>query len=154
MPQEIERKFLVKNDRFKKQAIGEYIHQGFLSTIKERVVRVRIRGEKAWLTIKGLATGATRVEFEYPLPLEDANFMLEHLCQKPTIEKHRYSILMSGFTWEVDEFHGENKGLILAEIEIPSEDTVFDLPDWVGEEVTGDPKYYNSNLVERPFESW
>jgi adenylate cyclase len=154
MPQEIERKFLVTSDDYKSLAKGEYIHQGFLSTVKERVVRVRIRGEKAWITIKGISTGASRAEFEYPVPLEDAKYLLENICEKPTIEKHRYEIPFTGFTWEVDEFHGENDGLIVAEIELPSEDAAFDIPGWIGEEVTSDPRYYNANLVRKPFKTW
>jgi adenylate cyclase len=154
MAKEIERKFLVKDDSYKKLGQGEYLHQGFLSTDKERVVRVRIKGESAWLTIKGINIGATRAEYEYEIPMEDAEYMLEHLCLKPTIEKHRYLVPYAGFTWEVDEFHGENEGLVVAEIELPSEATPFDLPAWVGEEVTDDPRYYNANLVERPFRRW
>jgi adenylate cyclase len=154
MPKEIERKFLVKSDAFKSPGNAEYIHQGFLSTTKERVVRIRIKGEKAFLTIKGLSSGATRAEFEYRIPIEDAEYMLAGMCEKPTIEKHRYIVHYKGFTWEVDEFHGENEGLIIAEIELPSEDTSFERPDWIGAEVTSDPKYYNSNLVKHPFKSW
>jgi adenylate cyclase len=154
MPKEIERKFLVKNEEFKTLGKSEYIHQGFLSTVKERVVRVRIRGEKAWITIKGITQGASRAEFEYEIPMADAKFMLENLCERPTIEKHRYVVPFAGFTWEIDEFHGENDGLVIAEIELPAEDTVFSLPDWVGEEVTADARYYNANLVKNPFRNW
>jgi len=154
MPKEIERKFLIKSDVYKSLGAGEYIHQGFLSTVKERVVRVRIRGEKAWLTIKGISHGATRAEYEYEIPFADAQFMLENLCEKPTIEKHRYLVPFAGFTWEVDEFHGENDGLVVAEIELPKEDTEFDLPEWAGEEVTHDARYYNANLVKNPFRNW
>jgi adenylate cyclase len=154
MPTEIERKFLVKNDAFKSLSKGEHIHQGFLSTEKERVVRVRIKGEKAWITIKGISTGATRAEFEYEIPLDDAKFMLEYLCEKSTIEKHRYLVPFAGFTWEIDEFHGENEGLVIAEIELPSEGTEFDLPEWAGGEVTSDARYYNANLVKNPFKNW
>jgi len=154
MPKEIERKFLVKSDAFKSLAKGEYMHQGFLSTDKERVVRVRMQDEKAWLTIKGISVGATRTEYEYEIPMEDAQYLLEHLCLKPTIDKHRYQVEHGGFTWDVDEFHGENEGLVVAEIELPSEDTDFNLPDWIGGEVTGDPKYFNSNLVAMPFKGW
>lgn len=154
MSQEIERKFLVNNDNYKTLTKGEYIHQGFLSTVKERVVRVRIRGEKAWLTIKGISHGATRAEYEYEIPFADAQFMLENLCENPTIEKHRYLVPFAGFTWEVDEFHGENDGLVVAEIELPEEDTEFELPEWAGEEVTHDARYYNANLVKNPFRNW
>jgi adenylate cyclase len=154
MAQETERKFLVKDDSYKKLGKGEYLHQGFLSTNEERVVRVRIKGGQAWLTIKGKTAGATRAEYEYEIPKSDAEYMLQHLCLKPTIEKHRYIIQHASFTWEVDEFHGENEGLVVAEIELPSEDTPFDLPTWVGEEVTGEPRYFNANLVKRPYNSW
>lgn len=154
MAKEIERKFLVKDDRFKALGNGEHIRQGFLSTDKERVVRVRIRGGKAWLTVKGMSAGATRAEFEYSIPLRDATYLLDRLCLRPTIEKYRYLAPHAGFTWEVDEFLGDNEGLVLAEIELPSENTPFELPDWIGEEVTGDPRYYNSNLVSHPFKSW
>lgn len=154
MSREIERKFLVVSQAYKSLARGEYVHQGFLSTEKERVVRVRIKGEKAWLTIKGLSEGASRAEFEYEIPPDDGKFMLEYLCEKPTIEKHRYLVPFAGFTWEIDEFHGENEGLVVAEIELPSEDTEFELPEWAGEEVTLDARYYNANLVKNPFKNW
>lgn len=154
MPTEIERKFLVKSNSYRSLATAEFIHQGFLSTDKERVVRVRIRGDKAWITVKGLSQGASRAEFEYSIPLDDARFMLENLCIKPTIEKHRFQITFEGFTWEVDEFLGENEGLVVAEIELPSENSVFSLPDWIGEEVTGDERYYNARLVKNPYKNW
>ncbi len=125
MPVETERKFLVKNDTFKNQGKSFHIRQGFLNTDKERVVRIRIMGELAFLTIKGISKGASRAEFEYAIPLEDAAFMLDNLCLHPIIEKHRYIIRFGGFKWEVDEFHGENEGLIIAEIELPAEDTAF-----------------------------
>ncbi|MCU0369846.1 MAG: CYTH domain-containing protein [Bacteroidales bacterium] len=154
MPQEIERKFLVRSDEFKSLAKGEYIHQGFLSTVKERVVRVRIKGEEAWITVKGISKGASRAEFEYEIPFEDARFLLNHICEQPTISKHRYAVLFEGFTWEVDEFHGENEGLVVAEIELPAEDTPFDLPPWAGEEVTTDTRYFNASLVKNPYKNW
>lgn len=154
MPKEIEHKFLVKGDLYKALATGEFIRQGFLNTDKERVVRVRIKGEKAWITIKGISKGASRAEFEYEIPLEDAHYLLDNICEQPTISKHRYAIPFGGFTWEVDEFHGDNEGLVLAEIELPAEDTVFDLPSWIGTEVTGDPRYYNANLVKNPYKDW
>lgn len=154
MPKEIERKFLVTGDTFKSLAKGEYIRQGFLSTEIARVVRVRIKGEKAWITVKGLSVGATRAEFEYEIPPVDAKYMLENLCEKPTIEKYRYVIDYEGFTWEVDEFLGDNAGLLVAEIELESEYQAFPLPAWVGEEVTGDDRYYNANLIKNPFKNW
>lgn len=154
MPQEIERKFLVRSGEFKSLGKGEYIHQGFLSTVKERVVRVRIKEDRAWITVKGISKGASRAEFEYEIPLADAHFLLDNICEQPTISKHRYAIPYGGFTWEVDEFHGENEGLVVAEIELPAEDTVFQKPSWVGEEVTSDPRYYNANLIRNPFKNW
>ena len=154
MGKEIERKFLVNGNDYRSQGTAVHLRQGFLSTARERVVRIRIAGSKAFLTVKGISTGATRAEFEYGIPLEDARFMLDNLCEKPIIDKHRFTIPFRGFTWEVDEFHGENEGLVVAEIELPSEDAVFEKPDWIGEEVTHDPRYYNSNLVKNPFKDW
>lgn len=154
MPTEIERKFLVRNNNFKSEGPCFYIHQGFLSTDKDRVVRVRIAGDEAYLTIKGRSKGIGRAEFEYGIPIEDARYMLEHLCIRPTIEKNRYRIPMAGFTWEVDEFLGDNAGLVIAEIELESEGQDFPRPSWLGEEVTGDARYYNASLVANPFKSW
>ena len=154
MPTEIERKFLVKDDSYKAEVAGEFIRQGFLSTDKERVVRVRIKGEKAWITVKGLSVGTARSEFEYPIPLEDAAYLLDHICYQPTIEKYRYVVPFEGFTWEVDEFLGDNKGLVIAEIELLREDQTFTKPRWVGKEVTSAKRYYNSNLVKNPFNTW
>jgi adenylate cyclase len=154
MPKEIERKFLVKSNLYKSLGKADYLHQGFLSTEKERVVRVRIKGEMAWITIKGISEGASRAEFEYEIPKEDAQFLLENLCISPTIEKYRYKINIEGFTWEVDEFLGENEGLVIAEIELEEEGQEFPKPEWIGQEVTGDPRYYNANLVTNPFKNW
>lgn len=154
MGQEIERKYLVKNEDFKKHAEGIPYHQGYLNSAKERVVRVRTIGDKGFLTIKGISKGATRLEYEYEIPYKDSKELLELLCEKPTINKHRYKVEYKGFVWEIDEFHGENDGLTLAEIELESEDQSFDIPDWIGEEVTGDPKYFNSNLIKNPFKNW
>jgi len=154
MANEIERKFLVINQEYKSLGTKHYIHQGFLSTDKERVVRIRVFDEQAFITVKGKNTGATRTEFEYEIPLEDAKFMLEQICVRPTIEKYRYNINYEGFTWEVDEFLGENEGLLVAEIELEVADQEFSLPGWVGEEVTADPRYYNANLVKNPYKNW
>ena len=154
MPTEIERKFLVVSEDYKKFGQRIVIRQGFLSTEKERVVRVRVAGEKAYMTIKGISKGAARAEFEYEIPMQDAQFMLDQLCRKPLIEKTRYKVYYEGFTWEVDEFYGDNEGLVVAEIELPSEGAVFNKPDWLGEEVTGDARYYNANLVQKPFREW
>jgi len=154
MGKEIERKFLVKNRTWEDEAQGKYYHQGYLSSERERVVRVRIAGDDAFLTIKGINKGAIRDEFEYPLPQEDASYMLKNLCEQPTIEKYRYRIPFEDHVWEVDKFLGENTGLVIAEVELKSEEERVTLPDWIGEEVTGDPRYYNSNLVKLPFRKW
>jgi adenylate cyclase len=154
MGKEIERKFLVTSQEFKGLAEGVYIHQGFLNTDKERVVRVRIYGDRAFLTVKGITKGATRAEFEYEIPPLDAEAMLSDLCEKPTIEKHRYSIDLGPHTWEVDEFHGENEGLVIAEIELTKEEEEFEKPSWIGPEVTSDPRYFNANLVNNPYKNW
>ena len=154
MGKEIERKFLVKSGNFKENAQKEHIHQGFLSTEKERVVRVRIMGDEAYLTIKGLSEGITRKEFEYRIPLDDARILLKELCKKPTIEKFRYRVEHGGLTWEVDEFLGANEGLVVAEVELEDPDQEVSLPAWAGREVSGDPRYFNSNLVKDPYKNW
>ncbi len=151
---EIERKFLVANDGWRQQGQPVLIRQGYLSSHPERVVRVRIYGDAAFMTIKSKAVGVTRGEWEYPLPLADAREFLDRLCEQPIIEKYRRRIEHAGFTWEVDEFLGVNAGLVVAEIELPSEDQAFDKPDWVGTDVTDDPRYLNSNLIRQPFSSW
>lgn len=154
MSVEIERKFLVCNDRWKLLGEGVLLRQGYLSSTPERVVRVRIEDNKAMLTIKGKAVGATRGEWEYPVPVEDAQAMLNDLCERPLIEKRRYRIPYEGMLWEVDEFLGENAGLVVAEIELESEQQTFAKPDWLGEEVTQDKRYYNSNLLRHPYSKW
>ena len=153
MALEIERKFLVKYDGYKKNSSESLYCQGYLKSGGNSVVRVRIAGDKAFLTIKGAAKGTVRHEFEYPIPINDAKFMLK-LCEKPLIEKVRYIVDYEGMTWEVDEFLGENQGLVIAEIELTSENQTFQKPDWVGEEVTSSPRYYNSNLIHSPFKTW
>ncbi len=150
---EIERKFLVRGDAWKAGGLGVDCRQGYLSSAVERVVRVRTMGSRATLTIKGESVGAVRQEFEYDIPIEDALSLLE-LCDKPLIEKTRYIIGHGGLVWEVDEFHGVNAGLIIAECELESEDQPVALPDWVVEEVTGDLRYYNSNLAAKPYSNW
>jgi len=151
---EIERKFLVKGNEWRGQEEGVLYRQGYLSLKKEHVVRVRVMGEKAYLTVKSTSKGASRVEFEYPIPLQDAEYMLNHLCEKPLIEKKRYTFETGGITWEVDEFLNENAGLILAEVELSSEDQSINLPSWIGKEVTGDSRFYNSNLIRKPYKMW
>lgn len=151
---EIERKFLVRDNRWKALGQGVLLRQGYLSSVAERVVRVRIEGESAVLTIKGRTSGATRSEWEYPLPMADAQAFLDTLCERPIIEKKRYRIPHAGMVWEVDEFLGENVGLVVAEIELDAEGQVFSKPDWVGEEVTHDPRYFNANLLRNPYTRW
>lgn len=155
---EIERKFLLKNDQWKvdekgNNIVGTVFRQGYLKT-DDTTVRVRLEGEKAKLTIKGKTVGMSRLEYEYEIPLDDANEMLDKLCQKPLIEKTRYFRKEAELTWEIDIFEGENDGLMVAEIELSSEDQTVSLSSWVGEEVTGDVRYYNSNLVNNPFSRW
>jgi adenylate cyclase len=153
-PVEIERKFLVRSDEWREGAQGETICQGYLNSVKERTVRVRISGDKAFLTIKGPAINLTRPEFEYEIPVTHANQMLDELCEQPLLKKTRYKVLHDGKTWEVDEFHGANDGLVVAEIELDSEDETIRHPEWVGTEVTKDPKYFNSSLISKPFSTW
>lgn len=152
MAVEIERKFLVMGEAWR-DAPAVYYSQGYLNREKDRTVRVRIAGDEAFLTVKGVSTGAARAEFEYSIPLWDARDLLA-LCEQPLIEKYRRKILYEGFIWEVDEFLGENQGLVIAEIELPAEDTPFTKPDWVGEEVTHDSRYFNSALAVSPWCDW
>jgi len=152
MPLEIERKFLVRGDAWR-AAPRVYICQGYLNRDRQRTVRVRIAGDAAWLTIKGESAGATRAEFEYAIPLQDARELLP-LCEPPLIEKYRHTLQACGNLWEVDEFLGDNQGLVVAEIELASADQAFERPDWVGAEVTEDARYYNSNLSRHPFRHW
>lgn len=154
MAKEIERKFLVKDEPFKLFSTGVLYRQGYLNRDKERTVRVRVAGDQAYITIKGVTNGMERLEFEYMIPMKDANELLETICIKPLIEKFRYKFVSDGHVWEVDEFIGDNKGLTVAEVELQSADEKVDLPDWVGKEVTGDVRYYNSNLVINPFKEW
>ncbi|GAB4280010.1 MAG: CYTH domain-containing protein [Deferrisomatales bacterium] len=154
MGQEIERKFLVRGDRWKVGARGVPYRQGYLSTDPERTVRVRVVGDRGFLTIKGKPRGIAREEFEYRIPAADAHALLDRLCLKPLIEKTRYRVAVGGHTWEVDEFAGDNAGLVLAEVELAHPDEEVELPEWVGEEVSHDPRYCNANLVRRPFATW
>lgn len=151
---EIERKFLVMQDRWRDLAPGVLYRQGYISTQPGRTVRVRIAGDRAFITLKGATQGITRSEFEYSIPDVDANEILNTLCASPLIEKHRHKINLNGLVWEVDEFLGENQGLVIAEVEIESVDQAIELPDWIGEDISHDSRYYNSNLVNHPFSSW
>ena len=152
MAKEIERKFLVK-DSWQPQSAGIKIAQGYLSTVPERTVRVRIKGDKGYLTIKGKNQGVSRAEYEYEIPRQDAEEMLQ-LAEQPILVKTRYLEQQGEFTWEVDVFAGENQGLVVAEIELPAEDAEFSRPAWLGQEVSGDVRYYNANLIKFPFSLW
>lgn len=154
MGKEIERKFLVDTMAWQPRDAGTHYKQGYLSTVKERVVRVRIEGEQARLTIKGSSVGVTRSEFEYAIPLADAQQLLDGLCEQPLIDKHRHKEVYGGKTWEIDVFHGDNGGLVVAEIELASEDEPFERPAWAVQEVSSDPRYFNSNLQKHPYKDW
>lgn len=155
MSVEIERKFLVKAALWHPDASrGLRYRQGYLSTDPARVVRVRTTGTKAFLTIKGPTIGTTRAEYEYEIPLADANAMLDALCHRPLIEKVRYRERVDDRVWEVDVFDGANAGLIVAEVELPDANATVTLPPWAGQEVSDDPRYFNSNLALRPFTQW
>lgn len=152
---EIERKFLVKGDAWRKQAIGKLYGQGYIATKDEiTTVRIRIVGEHSYLTIKGKTEGIGRAEFEYEIPVDDARIMLETLCDRPVIEKIRYQIKIDNLIWEIDEFLGKNKGLVIAEVELENENQEINLPEWVSEEVTQDLRYYNVNLAKNPYKNW
>ena len=151
---EIERKFLVDETLLPELTNGYTIKQGYIQTVDHTTVRIRIRDKEAFLTIKGKSQGASRLEFEYPIPLSDAQEMLTNLCHTSLIEKTRYLVEHEGHTWEVDLFDGSNKGLIIAEIELESEDEEFSLPAWITKEVTDDVRYFNSNLIQRPYINW
>jgi len=156
MAQEIEKKFLVKSDAFKAEVSKETrITQGYLSSIPERTVRVRIKGSKGFITIKGIgsASGASRYEWEKEIPVAEVEELLK-ICEPGVIDKTRYEVKNGPFKFEVDEFYGENQGLTVAEIELTSENDSFDKPEWLGEEVTGDVKYYNSMLMKNPYTKW
>ncbi|MFC5461936.1 CYTH domain-containing protein [Massilia niabensis] len=151
---EIERKFLVAGDAWRALGTPTLLRQGYLSLEPERTVRVRVEGGSATLTIKGKSRGATRGEWEYPIPVAEAAELLDTLCPQPLVEKIRHRIVNGPHTWEVDEFLGANAGLVVAEIELSSEDEGFDKPDWIGPEVTHDKRYFNSNLIRHPYSAW
>ena len=156
MAQEIERKFLVKSDAFKKESVHKMrITQGYLSSVPERTVRVRIKGDQGFITIKGIgnASGASRYEWEKEIPVEEVNELLK-ICEPGVIDKTRFNVKSGDHTFEVDEFYGDNDGLVVAEIELSSEEEDFKKPEWVGKEVTGDVKYFNSMLMKNPFKNW
>ncbi|MCW8826759.1 MAG: CYTH domain-containing protein [Gammaproteobacteria bacterium] len=154
MAQEIERKFLIDLDSLGKLTGGSSIKQGYISTKDLTTVRIRIRGEQGFLTLKGESRGASRLEFEYSIPVNDAEEILSTLCSRPLIEKIRYEVKHKSRLWEIDIFKGDNSGLVIAELELETEDAAFDLPNWVRLEVTGEPRYYNANLLNYPYRCW
>ncbi|MBR7798673.1 CYTH domain-containing protein [Undibacterium fentianense] len=151
---EIERKFLVLNEDWKVLASPVHLRQGYLNSSPDRVVRVRIEGETANLTIKGRSQGIFRHEWEYPIPISDANDLLDTLCERPLIEKYRYRITINDLVWEVDEFLGENAGLVVAEVELENVDQAFVKPSWLGAEVSHEHRYANASLLKHPFSMW
>lgn len=155
MSKEIERKFLVKGDYKPFVTKATRITQGYLSSVPERTVRVRVKGDKGFITIKGIGSesGASRYEWEKEIPVDEVNELLK-ICEPGVIDKTRYLVPAGKHTFEVDEFYGENEGLIVAEVELSSEDEAFETPDWLGQEVTGDVKYYNSMLMKNPYTKW
>lgn len=154
MALEIEKKFLLTRFPESELRPPTFISQGYISRSTEQTVRVRVSGNQGSITIKGPTINGSRKEFEYPIPAEDAKEMLDLFCPGPVIEKNRYHYIFKGFKWEIDQFFGDNQGLIVAEIELESIDQSFDKPDWIGREVTDEPRYFNSNLVKHPYSSW
>lgn len=155
MATEIERKFLVRDDSWRSSSSRRLeIVQGYLANTDRGSIRIRVSGDEANLNIKSMTLGVTRKEYDYSIPAGDAREMLEELCLKPLIEKTRYYVEYNGHIWEIDEFHGGNNGLVVAELEVENEDEAFDPPPWLGAEVSNDPRYYNVCLVEHPYSSW
>ena len=154
MGTEIERKFLVRGGGWRGLGPSMEIRQGYLAREEKCVIRVRVSGLRAWLTVKGRARGIARPEYEVEVPVEEGREMLDTLCCGPVMEKRRTRIPMGGVVWEVDEFLGENVGLVVAEVELEREDQAIVCPEWIGAEVTGDPRYYNSNLMLNPYRNW
>jgi CYTH domain-containing protein len=154
MAKEIERKFLVHPRKWSDLGAGLAIRQGYLAASAHCSVRVRTYGDRGYLTIKGATSGITRDEYEYEIPLSDAIEILDNLCNHPPIEKTRYRIVSKGHAWEVDEFGAANRGLTVAEVELKDAAEPVELPDWIDREVSGDPRYFNSNLSIKPFLSW
>ena len=155
MAQGIERKFLVKGDCKSEAFKATRITQGYLCSVPERTVRVRVKGDKGFITIKGIGdeSGASRFEWEKEIPVAEVQDLLK-LCEPGIIDKTRYLVKAGEFTFEVDEFYGENEGLTVAEVELPDENALFERPEWLGEEVTGDKRYYNSMLMKNPYKNW
>lgn len=155
MPIEIERKFLVVDDSWRDQLTRSvHLHQGYLSNNKHASVRVRIEGDQANINIKGMTIGVQRPEYEYPIPTDEAQTLLDTLCMRPTLNKTRHYVTIDQHVWEVDEFHGDNAGLVVAEIELGAVDEVFTLPAWAGKEVSDQERYYNVCLIKHPYSQW
>lgn len=150
---EIERKFKVTDSNYK-SCPSHRISQGYICSESDRVVRIRIIDTEAFITIKNATIGFARNEYEYPIPVKDAEEMLQNTCQQPIIEKRRYIYKGVDYTWEIDEFYGDNEGLVIAEIELPKRDATFELPNFIGEEVTDDARYYNAMLFKHPYSEW
>jgi adenylate cyclase len=155
MPVEIERKYLLRNDEWRLHVSeGTKYKQGYLVGSKHASVRVRIEGDKAYLNIKSATLGVRRQEYEYPIPVDEANEILTTLCEQPLVEKTRYIAECNGLEWEIDVFEGMNHGLIVAEVELENENQKIELPAWCGKEVSDDPRYYNVNLGKHPYKEW
>lgn len=154
MAVEIEKKFLLNHFPESLLKNPVYISQGYIPHSREGVIRIRIFGDQGFITFKSRTVNAARLEFEYPVPADDAKQMMDLFCLKPVIEKNRFHYDFKGFTWEIDCFTGDNQGLIVAEIELSHVDQPFEKPDWIGKEVTGDPRFFNSNLVNHPYNTW
>jgi len=155
MATEIERKFLLSSDAWRDQATtNRHLVQGYLARGDGSAIRVRVKGDQAELNIKHTLDGINRLEYEYEIPIDDAREILDRIALRPLIDKTRYIVPIGDHVWEIDEFHGDNDGLIMAEIELGSDDEIFERPEWLGEEVSSDPRYYNSNLSKLPFSQW
>lgn len=155
MPIEIERKFLLANQDWREEVVrSSRIRQGYLGKIDKASVRIRVQGDKANINVKSATLSMRRMEYEYEIPLGEAEEMLDQLCNKPQVDKTRYIVERGQHVWEIDEFYADNAGLLVAEVELGSEEEVFEKPSWLGDEVTEDPRYYNVNLIKHPFKQW
>jgi len=154
MAKEIERKFLIDLQLIGELPDGKLISQGFIGTNDKTVVRARIKGDESFLTLKGEVKGFTCSEFEYQIPVDDAKNIINELCSGGVVDKTRYEITHENHTWEIDIFHGQNEGLVVAEVEVQSESESVSLPKWIVKEVTGDPKYFNVSLLSNPYSQW
>ncbi len=155
MPIEIERKFLLASDAWRDEVkYSHRIRQGYMGEIDKASVRIRVQGDKANINIKSATLSMRRMEYEYAIPLDEAEEMLDQLCKQPQVDKTRFIVEQGKHKWEIDEFYGDNEGLIVAEIELSDEEEAFEKPHWIGEEVTEDPRYYNVNLIKHPYKNW